>query len=122
MSDWSKKLVLVLAFVAMPLQGIAATLTVLLCHGDTQVHAMHATGGHEHGADAGQSHEHQSPGSHNDDSTGNSSYHLCCNLTASAPPVATVAAALPDFPAQAFAPAPLHDLFIPDRPQRPPLA
>ena len=125
MSNWSKKLVLVLAFAVMPLQGLAATLTILLCHGDAQTHGMHVGGnGHEHGAGEAR-HDHPHPaaaGNHDDESTGNSAYHLCCNLTASAPPAATVPAALPDFPAQAFTPAPLHDLFIPDRPQRPPLA
>lgn len=111
-----------LALAVMPMQGIAGVLTVLLCHGDAQAHSMHASGAHEHDAeDAGHEHEHQA-GGQEDNSTGKFSNHLCCNLTASAPPVVTFTPAPPDFPVQAFAPAPLHDLFIPDRPQRPPLA
>jgi len=116
--------VLVLAFAVMPLQGIAATLVVLLCHGDAQTHAMHVTGGsHEHGAgNAAHEHKHQAAASSQDEgSTGNASYHLCCNLTASAPPAAAAPDAPLDFQVQTFVLAPLHDLFIPDRPQRPPL-
>jgi hypothetical protein len=124
MSNWSKRLVLVLAFAVMPLQGIAATLAVLLCHGEAQMHATHATGGgHEHGAGhAAHEHDQAAAGGHDDSSTGNASYHLCCNLAASAPPAAVTPGALLDFQVQIFGPAPLHDLFIPDRPQRPPLA
>jgi hypothetical protein len=125
MTAWSRKLVLFLALAVMPLQGFAVALSVLLCHGDAQMHAMHVTGGsHEHGADdAGHEHGPQAAaGSHDDGSTGNASYHLCCNLTASAPPVAVTPGAAPDFRVESFVPAPLHDLFIPDRPQRPPLA
>lgn len=116
MSAWCKKLVLVLALTVMPLQGVAATLSVLLCHGDAQAHAMHDQGSHDHGAPQD---DRQDEGG----TTGNSSaYHLCCNITASASSIVTLPASLPDFPVRAFAPDPLHDLYVPDRPQRPPLA
>jgi hypothetical protein len=124
MSNWSGKLVLVMALAMMPLQGVAATLTVLLCHGDAQMHAVHATGG-DHGHDTGDAaHEHghhAAAGGHDDGSGGNGSYHLCCNLSASAPPATAIPPALTDFPVRVFAPVPMQDLFIPDRPQRPPL-
>src|SRR5688500_6193742 len=108
MSNWSKPLVLVLAFAVMPLQGLAATPAMLLCHCDAQTSGTHRRGsGDEHGAaDAGHDHPHPAAaGNHVDESTGNSAYHLCCNLTASAPPTAMVPGALPDCPAQAFSPA-----------------
>jgi hypothetical protein len=115
MTTWCKKLVLVLALTVMPLQGVAATLSVLLCHGEAQAHAMHDQGNHGHGTPHN---------SHPDEggATGNSAHHPCCNITASAPSSVTLPATQLDFPVRAYAPAPLHDLFIPDRPQRPPLA
>ena len=114
MSLWLKKLVLAAALAVMPLQGVAAAMSVLLCHGDAQAHAIHESGGHDHGP----SHN----GHHDDDSgTGIGNYHLCCHFTIAAPPIFTLPAALPDFPIRAFAPDPLHDLFFPDQPQRPPL-
>lgn len=113
------KLVLALALAVMPLQGVAATLSVLLCHGEAQVPAAHAGDSHDHAAHADGQHDgHPADGS----AAGGSVFHLCCHFTVSAPAAVTLAVALPDFPALAFAPTPLHDLFIPDRPQRPPLA
>lgn len=115
MTTWCKKLALVLALAVMPLQGVAATLSILLCHGDAKMHAEHTDGGHDQGA--------HHDGQHDEGGAPESPiYHLCCNLTASASPVVSMPAVLPDFPVQAFVPDPLHDLFIPDRPQRPPLA
>ncbi len=115
MTTWCKSLVLVLALAVMPLQGVAATLSVLLCHGEAQVHAMHDQGNHDHVA----SHD-----NHQDESnsTGNSAHHPCCNVTASVPLIVTLLATQPDFPVLSHTPDPLHDLFVPDRPQRPPLA
>jgi hypothetical protein len=120
MSLWLKKLVLAAALAVMPLQGVAAAMAALVCHGDAQVHAkhestMHESGGHNHGT--------QNDVHNNDDgTTGYNAYHLCCHYTVTAPSAVMLPAALPDFPIRAFAPDPLHDLFIPDRPQRPPLA
>jgi hypothetical protein len=113
-----RKWVLAVAIAVMPVQGIAATLTVLICHGDAQAHATHQAAGHEH--QESHSHDH---GAGNDEgaATGNS-YHLCCNLTASAPPSFTINTAPPHFSVQALVPDPLHDLFDPEQPQRPPLA
>lgn len=113
MTTWHRKLVLVLALAVMPLQGVAATLSVLLCHGDAQAHAMHTQDEHS-------MHHYGHPDEGG--ATGNSAYHLCCNITASAPPVMTLPAVPPDFPVRALAPDPLHDLFVPEQPQRPPLA
>jgi hypothetical protein len=116
MTTRCKKLVLLLALAVMPLQGVAATLSILLCHGDTKLHALHETAGHN----SGTHHDgHQDAGGSGNNSA---AYHLCCNITFSAPPVMMLPAALPDFPVRALTPDPLHDLFIPDRPQRPPLA
>ena len=116
MSRWSRTLVLVLAFAVMPLQGIAASLSVLLCHGDTQAHVVHEPDGHDHNA------QHDGHHGTQQDDGGATAYHLCCNVTVSVPSTVAVLPALPDFPVRALVPDPFRDLFIPDLPQRPPLA
>ena len=120
MSLWLKKLVLAAALAVMPLQGVAAAMAALVCHGDAQAHAMHESAMHEN---SGNEHGAQHAG-HDDDggTTGYNAYHLCCHYTVTAPSAITLPAALPAFPIRAFAPDPLHDLFFPDQPQRPPLA
>jgi len=114
MTPWRRKLVLVLALAVMPLQGVAATLSVLLCHGDAQAQAMH-TQNPEHSM-------HHDGHPDEGGATGHSGHHPCCNVTASAPPVMTLSAVPPDFSVGTFAPDPLYDLFVPEQPQRPPLA
>jgi len=115
MSRSLKKLVLAVALLVMPLQGIAATLSSLFCHDEGQKHAMHSIGGHDRGVPQDSLQGEGGTG-------GNSAHHPCYNHSVSAPPVATLLAGLPDFPVQAFSPDPIHDLFVPERPQRPPLA
>ncbi len=122
MVTWCRKFVLLLALAVMPLQGVAATLTILLCHGDAQTHALHGPDIHTPGAHhAGHEQENDATGNDDGGAIGNS-YHLCCSLTASAPPPISFDAELPDLPVQAFVPDPLYDLFAPEQPQRPPLA
>jgi hypothetical protein len=126
-SSWVRKCVLAAALAVMPLHGVAATLTVLLCHGDAQAHATHASSeiSHDH---ASHTHDATPPqdehGATQGDAggTGSSPFHLCCNLTASAPPALMETPAQVEFLAQAFTTDSLHDLFVPELPQRPPLA
>ena len=99
----------------MPLQGVAAAMSVLLCHGEAQAHAMHESGGHDHGPKHDDRHDDGS-------GAGFGNYHLCCHYTVTAPSAITLPAALPDFPTQSFAPDSLHDPYFPEQPQRPPLA
>ena len=113
MSLWLKRLVLAGALVVMPLQGIAASLSVLLCNGEAQMHAMHANGGHDRGT-------HQNSSQDDGSTSSNFAYHPCHN-TVSGPLVVTLLAAAPDFPVRAFVPDTLYDLFVPEQPQRPPL-
>jgi hypothetical protein len=114
-SIWLNRLVVAAALAVMPLQGVAAAMAFLVCHGDPQAHATHESGGHEH--DAQHDSRHDDGGT-----TGDSSFHLCCHCTVSAPSAITLPTALPDFPIRSFVPDSLHDLFVPDQPQRPPLA
>lgn len=110
-----KKLVLGAALLVMPLQGIAATLTVLLCQGDAKAHVMHSPGSAAHGAHQG--------GQQDESGTGSPvANHPCCNHIDSASSVVNSPAALPDFQIRAFAPDPWYDLFVPEQLQRPPLA
>ena len=114
MSPWLKTLVLAAALLVMPLQGIAASLSDLLCDGEAQLHAMHASSGPDRGM-------HQDSNQDAGGTSGNSTYHPCHN-TVSAPLVVTFLTAAPDFPVRAFVPDTLYGLFVPEQPQRPPLA
>lgn len=110
-----KKFVLAAALLVMPLQGIAASLSVLLCHGDLRAHIMHVMDAGDR-ATAGDSQ------SDNGGIGGDIAYHPCCHNIVSAAPIVAPLAAQPEFPVRAFAPHSLHDLFVPELPQRPPLA
>ncbi len=115
MLPWLKKLLLGVVLSVLPLQGVAATLSVLYCHGDAKAHVIHSPGNADDGT-------HQ--GGHEDEGGTSSqvAYHPCCNHIVSASPVVNSPAALPDFLARAFAPDPWYELFVPELPQRPPLA
>jgi hypothetical protein len=115
MSRSLKKLVLAVALLVVPLQGVAATLSPLFCHDEGQEHAMHSIGGLDRGVHQGSLQGEGGTG-------GSSAHHPCCNHTVSGLPAATMSAVLPDFPVGKFSPDPIHDLFVPERPQRPPLA
>lgn len=115
MSRSLKLLVLAAALLVMPLQGVASTLSAVFCHDEGQKQAVHAIGGHDRGV-------HQDGPQGEGSAGGSSAQHPCCNHGVSAPPVVTLSAGLPDFPVRAFDPDLLHDLFVPERPQRPPLA
>jgi hypothetical protein len=117
---WLSKVLLAAALAVMPFQGIAATLTVVYCHGDSQAHADHAPAAHHDHGD-GRTHDHGQPAP--DEANGNSlMYHLCCNLSASMPLSVTFTVALPEFTDRAIVPDTLLDLYDPEQPQRPPLA
>lgn len=116
MLDRAKRFVLILALAVLPAQGIAASLTKLACHagaGEQPAPIAHTHDGHQHGP------QHDS---HSDDSKGTEPEHLTCHHLTSALPVVTLAATVADFPVWAPSSHALPDLFIPDRPQRPPLA
>lgn len=113
MPSWLRILALTTALLGMPLQGVAAALSPLLCDSEAQAHTVHANGGHHLGS-------HQDGGQDNDNAGGGSGFHPCSN-TVSATLSATLLAATPDFPVGAFAPDTSYDPYIPEQPQRPPL-
>jgi hypothetical protein len=109
-----RKLVLAAAVALMPLQGIAAGLMSMLpCHGDTQAHSNAEGGGHRHDSD---------PASQDGGGDGTVAYHPCCHSTASASVPVTLPASLPDSPVRTLAADAPRELFVPEQPQRPPLA
>jgi hypothetical protein len=109
----SKGLVLAVVLAVMPLQGVAATLSVVLCRGETQLHAVHASAGPEQ--DASQDGERDVGG------TPGGFFNLCCHGTVSASSAVVPAVAAPEAPIRALAQHIPHDLYIPEQPQRPPL-
>jgi hypothetical protein len=115
MPTWLRRLALAVAMLTMPLQGATATLSIVLCQGDAKAHVMHSPDGAAHDAHLGDQSNEGGMG-------GNPAHHPCCGHVLSAPPALTCSGNLTDSPIRAFAPDALQDLFVPDRPQRPPLA
>ena len=109
MKNWLKKLAVLLLFVALPLQGAAATLTALACSSSDE----HQTA---------RSHAHQDGASHQHDEEAASDHtqHFCGHLLASSPPAATIKMVFPGLPVFESSICLLATLFIPERPQRPP--
>lgn len=103
-----RRLVLTAALLIMPLQGVAATLSPLLC--DMQAYA---NGHQDFGA-------HHNSGQDDGGASGSSGYHPCQYTVLALLVVAPLPTA-PDFPVRAFAPDVLYDPFVPQQPQRPPL-
>jgi hypothetical protein len=117
MLNGAKRFVLLLALVMLPVQGLAAGLSGLVCDADSDeptTHVAHANHGHDHGAQRD---------SHPNDGGANIQHeHFSCHHLVSILPAVTLPATLPDFPVWASLSHGLPDLFVPDRPQRPPLA
>jgi hypothetical protein len=106
-SRW-RKLIVLLVFLGLPLQAVAATIHALSCLSDGQ----HAAQPHDHGPG--------SPHDHGGDNANSDSPHFCCNLVASGMlvvPTEAVQAGPPTL--QSFFPV-LATLFIPEQPRRPP--
>lgn len=110
MNGWSGKIVLLLALVVLPLNGIAATFAVLPCHAEHQANTV----AHHDGPGTSQQH----------DSDANNAFsgHFCCQNIVSGMPVAAPNTVIPDYPSFEVSISPLFSLFIPEQPQRPPLA
>lgn len=114
MKLWCRKLAVLLLFLALPLQGVATTVYALSClSGGDDRHAAHSQA---HGHDYG------SPHDHDGDTGTNDSANFCCNVVSSG--MATVPTSNTQATAPIFESAipSLSKLFIPEQPQRPPLA
>jgi hypothetical protein len=116
MKLWWRRLALLLVFLALPLQGAATTIHALSCLSDGS-NGRHAAQGHayDHGP-------HGSPHDHDGDTGKNDLAHFCCNLVASGLLMVPAAAVRAEPPALESPISLLATLFIPEQPQRPPLA
>lgn len=118
MPAWSRKLVLLIALALIPVQGIAATISPLLCRNDAAGHGappVNAVDGHDHGAryDARQS----------DGGTASAQVdHPCCHPASCWLPSVTPSAGTPPFPAWIAVLDLPQSLHFPELYGRPPLA
>lgn len=110
MNSWPGKIALLLALVVLPLNGISATFMVQPCQVEHQTHTV----AHHYGS--GTSHQHDSNTNHA------ASGHFCCQNIVSGMPVTAPDTVIPDYPSFEVSISPLFGLFIPEQPQRPPLA
>ncbi|MDH3286633.1 MAG: hypothetical protein OEP48_02740 [Betaproteobacteria bacterium] len=117
MLNGAKRFVLLLALVMLPVQSIAAALSGIVCDAGSDeptAHVAHANDGHDHGAQRD---------SHPDDDGANVQHeHSSCHYWVFILPAVTLPAGLLDSLVWASPSHGLPDLFVPDRPQRPPLA
>lgn len=118
MFEFSGKLLVLVLLLAMPLQGVAESAAALRHHSDGAEQAAHVMNSHNGRDHAARHDDHQS----NDDGAGHHTGHFCGHHFTSVLPAATLPVVTPDFPVRALAPRPLHDLFFPEQPDRPPLA
>lgn len=114
MSARLKEFLLAAVLLVMPLQGAAATLAGLLCDPGAQMHTPHANGGDDRGTGHNGDQDQGNTG-------GNSAWHPFHGTVFGAA-IVTVLPAAPDFPPRALAPDTSYDRFVPEQPQRPPLA
>jgi hypothetical protein len=118
-----RQYVLLLALLVLPVQGMAAALSALVCSGhEGAAHGVsQASDAHEHAVlhDTGVAHDHFAGGSEKTGSTDHAN-HLCCHHFASSAPGAVEK--IPDADLSVYVPALslLATLFVPEKPQRPP--
>lgn len=113
----AKRFVLLLALVMLPVQAMATALSGLVCNSDgreNMTHVAHANDGHGHSA--------QRDSHSDDDGTNVHSEYFSCHHLVFILPALTRPVTVSDFPLWAWSAHTLPDLFVPDRPQRPPLA
>lgn len=117
MLNRAKRFVLLLALVVFPAQGIAAAISDNLCHasGEQHVsHIAHANDGHDHGVQRN---------SHPDEDGPLAQFeHFSCQPMVSLLPDVTPLSSGRQLSVWVSWLHGLSDLFVPDRPRRPPLA
>jgi hypothetical protein len=117
---WFRSLTLFLALAMMPIYGIAATASLLLCYTDgaeQTLHVAHMENSKGDDANRGAPHGHESDNNPGSQAAG----HYCFHHFAYALPALVMPSPNAGFLMQASFHT-LNDLFVPDRPQRPPLA
>ena len=120
---WFIRLLVALAIVGMPLQGMAETLSAVFCV--PHMHGMAEHAGHDHALSSDQHTGHSHAGHQSDPSDGGTQGtidHACCPIVASGLPPSARHVAMPTFIALALSPEFSHYSVFLKRPQRPPLA
>jgi hypothetical protein len=117
MQSWSGRFAVLTLLLVLPLQGVAATLSHLLCSSSPAVEHMSSGQHHDGGNDDGIAREHES----SDTGPGHAG-HLSCHQVSSAPPTLSVMVFAGDLPVYEPAIFSAPSLFVPEQPQRPPLA
>lgn len=119
-----RKILVLALLLVMPLQGVAASLSHLLCSSPSGIEDMSA--GHHHGGgnDAATPHQHNDGTGSNDGNDNGKSHagHLSCHQCSAAMPSVTVAVFASTPPVFGSAIFSFPSLFVPEQPQRPPLA
>ncbi len=111
-----KRFVLLLALAVLPVQGVGGSFANLACHAGMGEHGAHGAqvhDGHDHGV--------QENG-HSDEGKAVDMEHSSCHPLTPVLPVVMFPWNPSDYPVWAAYSHGLPDFFIPDRPQRPPLA
>lgn len=117
MQSWKRKLAALLLMLILPLQGLAASLSPMLCHAAKNDSAATSV------ADHGEAHNHHGTDTAPaQESSGTSDYagHLCCHLVFSTVPAMAVNAALPESSVYSSPDPDSPPLFVPERLRRPP--
>ena len=119
-----KKILILALLLVTPLQGVAASLSHLQCSSPSSIENMNAGHHHDGGNDAAAPHQHDDGAGSNDGNDNGKSHagHLSCHQCSAAMPSVTVAVFANTPPV--FGPAifSFPSLFVPEQPQRPPLA
>ncbi len=110
MNGWPGKIALLLALVVLPFNGITASFAALPCYTEQPANIV--------------AHYDGSGTSQQPDSNANNAFsgHFCCQNIVSGMPVTAPDTVIPDYPSFEVSISPLSGLFIPEQPQRPPLA
>ena len=116
-----KKILIMALLLVMPIQGIAASVSHLLCASSSAAEPMDMGSGHHHdGSVAAQEHDLEGSSSNNGNDT--HAGHLSCHQVSSAIPSITVLTFVGDLPVYHPPSFTSPSMFFPEQPQRPPRA
>jgi len=115
------KILILTLLLVMPIQGIAASVSHLLCESPASAEPSNPGSGNHHGNNAAaQAHDHQDSANNE----GNNDYagHLSCHQASTGIPSIMVLTFVDDLPVYLPSSFTSPRLFIPEQPQRPPRA
>ena len=117
-TSWLRKLLLVVAILVMPVQGVAIAATFVQCHEQAAAQAVtHDAGAAQHDHSAGHSHDPSDDGT-----TGSVAGHHLCGHCVLYVPTSVTFAFQPRFAAWSASAASSYQPHFPEHPRRPPRA